>query len=65
MKQLFILLLIWCHHATGLYAWKCLSLSDADAMSMNNRNINPETTQKRNPTNIQGKAYKQMKRRLV
>ena len=43
MKQLFILLLIWCYHATGLYAWKCPSLSDADAMSMNNRNINPET----------------------
>ena len=47
MKQLFILLLIWCHHATGLYAWKCLSLSDADAMSMNNRNINPETYTKK------------------
>ncbi|WP_315380080.1 hypothetical protein [Hoylesella loescheii] len=47
MKQLFILLLIWCYHATGLYAWKCLSLSDADAMSMNNRNINPETYTKK------------------
>lgn len=47
MKQLFVLLLIWCYHATGLYAWKYLSLSDADAMSMNNRNINPETYTKK------------------
>ena len=49
MKQLFVLLLICCYHATNMYAQQYYSLPDADAIGLNGRDDNIEIYTKIGP----------------